>query len=528
MQANLNLFNPLITIITDASPFGYGAVIRHYNQELEIRGEWDLPIILSQNKRELLAVLETLQIAFNRKILAQNQDVNLISDSTTVVAILNKHTTTLSLLETLIPILQILEENQCRIRSNHILGVDNIRADELSRFKDSWDLQLQPELFKEIYHPFLFKNFGSIERRGRCDDAGLELIQDNICLPPSNSHNGDITQDQKGQGNSSINSATVACTDMDSNTLINENHSQKVIGQLLASNNKGISIQAIRESDTLGLSGSNCSNTRESKVQLILRTVGATEGSLNRASLENSTWISYQNVLTSWINYAESNNLDFLNISNEQYREYLDFLYKDHASPDFIILARTALSTVFSMKSGILLSQDARVSRMIRGLQKINPKKKNKRQYCDPEPLLSYWELQNITQIDDESLVIRMASMLVLFYSIRFREMSEISQELIIDKNHQCSIYVRTKTQSTELTEIPICHSNIRPDVSPLRTVQECVRRKNKIGPLLWQVKNNKPLSPTQVSKAISLQLQRAKMPKELKPYTLKHIGVSK
>ncbi|KAA6319242.1 MAG: hypothetical protein EZS28_054843 [Streblomastix strix] len=42
------------------------------------------------------------------------------------------------------------------------------------------------------------------------------------------------------------------------------------------------------------------------------------------------------------------------------------------------------------------------------------------------------------------------------------------------------------------------------------------------------QVKNNKPLSPTQVSKAISLQLQRAKMPKELKPYTLKHIGVSK
>ncbi|KAA6357849.1 MAG: hypothetical protein EZS28_046624, partial [Streblomastix strix] len=28
--------------------------------------------------------------------------------------------------------------------------------------------------------------------------------------------------------------------------------------------------------------------------------------------------------------------------------------------------------------------------------------------------------------------------------------------------------------------------------------------------------------------KAISLQLQRAKMPKELKPYTLKHIGVSK
>ncbi|KAA6353594.1 MAG: hypothetical protein EZS28_050879, partial [Streblomastix strix] len=157
MQANLNLFNPLITIITDASPFGYGAVIRHYNQELEIRGEWDLPIILSQNKRELQAVLKTLQIAFKRKILAQNQDVNLISDSTTVVAILNKHTTTLSLLETLIPILQILEENQCRIISNHIPGVDNIRADELSRFKDSWDLQLQPELFKEICLEFRIK-----------------------------------------------------------------------------------------------------------------------------------------------------------------------------------------------------------------------------------------------------------------------------------------------------------------------------------------------------------------------------------
>ncbi|KAA6373332.1 MAG: hypothetical protein EZS28_031140 [Streblomastix strix] len=106
--------------------------------------------------------------------------------------------------------------------------------------------------------------------------------------------------------------------------------------------------------------------------------------------------------------------------------------------------------------------------------------------------------------------------------------MTEISQELIVDKNLQCSIYVRTKNQLTELTEIPIFHSNIRPDVSTLRTVQECVRRRNKIGPLQWQVKINKPLSPSQISRAISLQHQSAKMTKELKPYTLKHIGVSK
>ncbi|KAA6373333.1 MAG: hypothetical protein EZS28_031141 [Streblomastix strix] len=107
--------------------------------------------------RQLQAVLKTLQIAFRRRILRQKQDVNLISDSTTVVAILNKHTTIFSLLDTLIPILQILEENKCRIRSNHILRVDNIRADELSRFKDSLDLQLQPELFKEICLEFRIK-----------------------------------------------------------------------------------------------------------------------------------------------------------------------------------------------------------------------------------------------------------------------------------------------------------------------------------------------------------------------------------
>ncbi|KAA6369043.1 MAG: hypothetical protein EZS28_035430 [Streblomastix strix] len=150
MQANLNFINPLITIITDASPFGYGAEIRHQNQKLEIHGEQDLPIILSQNKRELKAVFKTQQITFKRKILAQNQDVNLISPSTTVVAIPNKHTITLSLLKILIPIMQNLEKNKCRIRSNHISGVDNIRAEELSRFKDSSILQLQPELFKEI------------------------------------------------------------------------------------------------------------------------------------------------------------------------------------------------------------------------------------------------------------------------------------------------------------------------------------------------------------------------------------------
>ncbi|KAA6359137.1 MAG: hypothetical protein EZS28_045336 [Streblomastix strix] len=108
-------------------------------------------------QRELLAVLKTLQIAFKRKIFAHNQDVNLISESIMVVTILNKHTTTLSLLETLIPILQILEENKCRIRSNHIPGMDNIGADQLSGFKDSQDLQLHPELFKEICLEFRIK-----------------------------------------------------------------------------------------------------------------------------------------------------------------------------------------------------------------------------------------------------------------------------------------------------------------------------------------------------------------------------------
>ncbi|KAA6369477.1 MAG: hypothetical protein EZS28_034996 [Streblomastix strix] len=239
-------------------------------------------------------------------------------------------------------------------------------------------------------------------------------------------------------------------TESQQNEHIIENHS----GEYRNINGLGSSIQAIELPNALRQSRSSIDQAIQNRVDLILQQIGATKGSLFYASLEESTWTTFKTALASWVKYAAINNYGFLNVSNEHYRAFLEHLFKDKASPSFIILARTALSTVFSMKTGQTLSDDAR-----------------------------FWECQKICSLDEESLVIRLATVLVLFYSIRFREMSEIKQEQAISFEDSDSIYIRTKTQSTRLTQIIICHTSSRMRVSPLTILRECLKRKNNQGP---------------------------------------------
>ncbi|KAA6353269.1 MAG: hypothetical protein EZS28_051204, partial [Streblomastix strix] len=261
-------------------------------------------------------------------------------------------------------------------------------------------------------------------------------------------------------------------TESQQNEYLVENHSVEYRNI----NGLGSSIQAIELPNALRQSRSSIDQAIQNRVDMILQQVGATKGSFFYASLEESTWTTYKTALASWVKYAAIYNYDFLNISNEQYRAFLEHLYKDKASPSFIMLARTALATVFSMKTGQALSDDARVSRQIKGLQKKFPQQKPDRKYHEPEPLFQFWECQNISSLVEESLVIRLATMLVLFNSIRFREMYEIKKEQTISSEDSDSIYIRTKIQSTRLTEVIICHTTSRMGVSPLTTLRECLK----------------------------------------------------
>ncbi|KAA6369360.1 MAG: hypothetical protein EZS28_035114 [Streblomastix strix] len=232
-------------------------------------------------------------------------------------------------------------------------------------------------------------------------------------------------------------------------------------------------------------------------------------------------------MLASWVKFATSNNLDYLNLTIETFIQYLEHLHQESVSSNVIEQARSAISTIFSMGSGIRLSLDERISRIVKGSKKINPQEKKIKVYHDPEPLLLMWERQSISQLDDNTLVARMATMLVLFNSVRFREMSEILQEQTIKNQYSYQILIKTKNDLTNCTRVSISHTATREGVSPLNTLKECLKRRQNKGPLLWK-KEGKPLSANEVSNYIKSQIRKTSLPPDCEAYMLKHIGLSK
>ncbi|KAA6398373.1 MAG: hypothetical protein EZS28_006105 [Streblomastix strix] len=374
---------------------------------------------------------------------------------------------------------------------------------------------------------FLFMNLRNKQLRSQFNNSKLETIQSSVCIPTTTVNYIDISKNIIGQLYCIDNYATMASSHSDPATLKNE-HSQEDQSGLIQFNYQiRPSVQTIPNTITSGYTRSLTDQVVKQRIQEILNSVGAKPGSLMIASQKEYTWSSYKGLLASWINYAEKFNLEFLNLSNDTYITYLEHLHNDNASVKYIQLARTALSTIFSMKSGVKLSDDTRVSRLIRGAQKLYPEISNKqgRTYIDPVPLLLFWEKQDIQKINDNDLVMRMATILILFYAIRFREMSEIIQNNIQRMNDTYQIYVRTKTNSNIFTPVTIHHTHQRPGVSPSKLLQECLRRRENKGSLLWS-KNGKALSPKQISQHISQQIKNAGITAPLKLYILNILEV--
>ncbi|KAA6371471.1 MAG: hypothetical protein EZS28_033001 [Streblomastix strix] len=108
-----------------------------------------------------------------------------------------------------------------------------------------------------------------------------------------------------------------------------------------------------------------------------------------------------------------------------------------------------------------------------------------------------------------------------------FHKMSEIQFNTIVKSPFNYQIFVKTKIQTSILTPVSIVHSDCRPAVSPLSSLQQCCQWKKDNETLLWCNFGNY-LAPMQVSDCIKLQIQNAGLPKTLKLYALLHIGVSK
>lgn len=135
-----------MTLETDASPTGWGAVLRTGDTVKETYGHWNAEERLqSSNWKELTGIKYAIQ-----SLVPERAAVLIRSDNKTAVSYVHKEGGKFPHLNAIArEIWDHLLEHHIRIHVTHIAGVENVAADTLSRKKFSHqDWQLNPQVFQ--------------------------------------------------------------------------------------------------------------------------------------------------------------------------------------------------------------------------------------------------------------------------------------------------------------------------------------------------------------------------------------------
>jgi hypothetical protein len=98
---------------------------------------------MMSNEHELRAVEKALRFGMATGEIRRGDDVWLRSDSTTVVFNVNRQAAGINLRPALRSLLRFAEENEIRLRAEHVPGVQNLLPDALSRLSPSGDYSLR-------------------------------------------------------------------------------------------------------------------------------------------------------------------------------------------------------------------------------------------------------------------------------------------------------------------------------------------------------------------------------------------------
>jgi hypothetical protein len=111
---------------------------------------------IHSNVKEMMAVRWTLSEVVKKEVKEKlgTTDLLLRSDNSTVVYDLSRRACAASLKEEMIKIMEMLEENNMRLRSSHIPGVRNTVADQLSRVYDVSDYSITFDCLDSILQCF--------------------------------------------------------------------------------------------------------------------------------------------------------------------------------------------------------------------------------------------------------------------------------------------------------------------------------------------------------------------------------------
>ena len=133
-----------VQIATDASTIGWGGFIPSTNHKAQ--GFWDQTMSTqSSNYRELTAVLRSIQSLLP---FLKNQKVQILSDNITTCAFINFQGGQASHLDAVArQIWKVVVQNNIQISAKYLRGLDNVTADNLSRFDSHYNWKIHPGLF---------------------------------------------------------------------------------------------------------------------------------------------------------------------------------------------------------------------------------------------------------------------------------------------------------------------------------------------------------------------------------------------
>jgi ribonuclease HI len=146
------------TLTTDASPWGWGATLEFGRSKLYRYGFWSsTQRTWSSNKKELMAVYESLR-GYRRKLKAAiHTSVLVRSDNTTTVADIMRMRASKSLLPPLRNLFLLTKAMRIQLTAIHLPGVQNGEADKLSRMGTAREYFLREQTLQWILRELEFQ-----------------------------------------------------------------------------------------------------------------------------------------------------------------------------------------------------------------------------------------------------------------------------------------------------------------------------------------------------------------------------------